>query len=130
MISGTMINVTRMDSKGRISIPFALRHSMRLSHGDELMLTMGSKELRLMPRGIGNLELKVKFRDRTNVSGALVSVMQVLAKHRADVINSEVQMHDGCAGWRAVVDADDFKKLKSEIACLKSIKAFSIKKNF
>lgn len=122
------LNVTRMDSKGRISIPMALRHHMRFSQGDELTLRMESNELRLSPVGSGNTELKIKFKKSANVSGALSGVMRVLSRHRADIINSEVQMGDS-AGWRAVINTEDYKQVKSEIEELETVKEFWIKKN-
>ena len=130
MISGPMrLSVTKMDSKGRISIPLALRHYMRLSQGDELMLKTESKELRLMPVGMGNTELNIKFKKSSNVSEALCNIMHVLSKNRIGVINSEVKMLGGYTGWRAVVDIGDYKNLRNEISELKEIKDVSIKKN-
>lgn len=128
--SGSMrLNVTRMDSKGRISIPMAVRHYMRLSQGDELMLSAQANELRLMPVGTGNTELNIRFKKFTNVSDALCRIMRVLSGRKITIISSEVQMIDGHAGWRAVLDVSDYKKLKSEIAGLNSVKELSIRKN-
>lgn len=120
--------VTKMDSKGRISIPLALRHHMRLGQGDELMLSAESKELRLSPVGGGNAELNVKFRKSANVSESLANVMRVLSKNKIDIVNSEVQALEGRANWRAVVDTADYKKLKNEIAELEGVQDFSLKK--
>ena len=44
------LNVIRMDSKGRISIPFFLRNLLELDHGDHLMLKMnGKNEITITP---------------------------------------------------------------------------------
>ena len=42
-------NVSRMDAKGRISIPFSLRHLLRLEFGDKLVIDMTDHELVLIP---------------------------------------------------------------------------------
>lgn len=44
------LNVIRMDSKGRISIPFFLRNLLELDYGDQLILeTNGRKEITATP---------------------------------------------------------------------------------
>ena len=37
------LNVIKMDSKGRISIPFFLRNLLELDYGDQLILKMNEK---------------------------------------------------------------------------------------
>ncbi|MBI2971898.1 MAG: AbrB/MazE/SpoVT family DNA-binding domain-containing protein [Candidatus Aenigmarchaeota archaeon] len=50
------INVTTMDSKGRISIPFHLRNLFGLDIGDELVIDMNEqKEIVLVPLKAGDM---------------------------------------------------------------------------
>ena len=93
------------------------------------MLSAQSNRLRLTPVGGGNAELSIRFKKSANVSSALSDVMRVLSRHKIDIVNSEARMLDGHAEWRAVIDTNDYKNLKSEIAGLNSVKDLSIRKN-
>ena len=129
MISGSMrLNVTRMDSKGRISIPIGLRHYMRLREGDKLVLRAQSSELQLLSEDAGNAELFIRFNKSVAISEALADVMHIISKHKINIASSEAQMLDEGACWQASIDAADCKKLKNELAQLKNVKEVSMKK--
>ena len=55
-------NIIKMDSKGRISLPFSLRNLMGLNSGDKLVLETNKKEITATPvMKTGNTKIKIVF---------------------------------------------------------------------
>jgi len=121
-------NITKIDSKGRVLIPFHIREYLGLEEGMELMVVNnGNKELKIFPLFKGKCaEVKVLIKDSP---GALAKTSEVFAKHKADILMSQSKtLEKGkLAEWSAILDiseCDNLKKLKDDIKSLKIVKNF------
>ncbi|MBI4014719.1 MAG: hypothetical protein HY365_02070 [Candidatus Aenigmarchaeota archaeon] len=91
---------TKVDTKGRISLPLGARSVADMTSGDEIILELsGNREITLTPVSIkqGNAEVSAKF---TDFSMGLRKTVHVLCSYKADIIKSE-SSRDGT--WKALV---------------------------
>jgi AbrB family looped-hinge helix DNA binding protein len=123
-------NITKVDSKGRILIPFHIREYLGLTEGSEIIIiNNGSKELRIFPLFKGkNAEIHILMKD---VIGTLGKITETVAKHNVDVLMSESKTIERgkIAEWVALVDTsncEDIKALKDELNSLKLVKDVKI----
>ncbi|MFH0832753.1 MAG: hypothetical protein V1900_03485 [Candidatus Aenigmatarchaeota archaeon] len=107
--------ITRLDSKGRVSIPFYLRKLLNLDNGDEFMVKVSSNEgINVIPLN-NKRKIEITLRD----SGQLKDVSEFLRKNRIDVLSSEIGTIRKRMVWSAILDYDgDIKKLKRDILFL------------
>ena len=124
-------NVVKVDSKGRIIVPFHIRDYLGLREGTEMLVINNEKrELRILPLLENASEISVTIDD---VPGALSSVLEVVSKSSVDIITSlSKTLEKGkTAQWEAIVDIEkckDIKKLETELRQLKAVRKAKVGK--
>ena len=121
------MQMKKIDSKGRISIPSSVRSFLGIEEGDKFIVTAGKKDIKLLPMSSnGNIEMQMRFAS----TDALVGVMDVLSKNKIRILRSS----SSGDRWRAVLDAQgtNEKKIAKEISDMKDVlhvKTRSLNKN-
>lgn len=124
-------NVVKVDSKGRIIIPFHIRDYLGLNEGTELLIINDEKrELRVLPLLENASGITVTM---TDVPGSLSSILNVLAKNSVDIITSlsKTLQKGKAAQWEAIVDVSkcrNAKRLERDLKKLKTVKKVSVEK--
>jgi len=109
--------IVKIDSRGRITMPFSIRDSVRLSEGMYVMLIadLDKKEVRIVPFADPEaklVELRITF---TDAPGALAKAADVLARQGVDLLSSESRTlrRGESAEWVVIADVSKCKcKLK------------------
>lgn len=119
-------NVVKLDSKGRIIVPFHIRDYIGLKEGTELIIVNNEKrELRIFPLINGNTaQVRVIMSD---VHGSLSKIMTAIARNNVDILMSMSRTIERgkTAEWSAIVDLSDCKnpkKFESDISKLDVIR--------
>lgn len=112
-------NVVKVDSKGRIIVPYHIRDYLGLREGTELIVTNNEqKELRIFPllEGTASVELLL-----TDVPGSLAKVLDVVSRNRAEILMSVSKTIERgkLAEWNAILDISKAKRKKLEGALRK-----------
>lgn len=114
-------NVVRLDSKGRIILPYHIRDFLGLKKGSELLiLNNEKKELKIFPlRDKKTAKLRVTLSD-----DSFSRILNVLDKHNINILMSigKTIEKDKLACWEAIVDFNDSKQLKKMEKELRSLK--------
>ena len=111
-----MMQLTKIDSKGRVSIPSSMRNYMGIEKGDSFIVAADNKNIRLMPvSNSGNVEVLMKFSSME----ALANAINTIAKNNAKIVYSSGSSDK----WHAILDTNeiDEKKVIRRIASLKNI---------
>ena len=124
-------NIGKLDSKGRLLIPFYIRDYLDLNEDSKLMMiNNGKKELKLIPIVEGqNAKIKLQLKD---IHGSLAEAAKVISGHNIDILMSKSKTIEKgkLAEWEAVIDTADFKKdlkeLESQLNDLKIVKSVKI----
>ncbi len=123
-------NIVKIDSKGRLLIPFHIRNYINLDNNSEVMLiSNGNKEVKLIPMVEGeNATIDVLMKDE---HGSLSKTIDVLSKHSIDILMSHSKTIEKgkIAEWSAMLDISDckdIKKLEQEMTKIDSIKKFEV----
>ena len=129
-IGGNMenFNIVKIDSKGRMIIPFQLRDYLRLKEGTQLIITNNeNKELRIIPIVGNTAYLEVMFKDDV---GSLVKLINITSKHKADILmsTSKTIERGKLAEWNAIIDTSscDLQKLEEILSKLTIVKKIKI----
>lgn len=112
-------NVVKIDSKGRIIVPYHIRDYLGLQEGTELIITNNeSKELRIFPLLKGTASIDVLIAD---APGSLAKVLDVVSKNRAEILMSisKTMERGKLAEWNAILDISKAKRKKLEGALKK-----------
>ena len=123
-------NVVKLDSKGRIILPYHVREYMGLKEGVELLISNNEKkELRIFPLICGTAELRIVMAD---VPGSLSRILNIITKHKIDILMSTSKTIEKgkIAEWNAIIDTNhckDTKKLETELKRMIVIKKFELK---
>jgi len=119
-------NVVKLDSKGRIIVPFHIRDYLGLKEGNELIIVNNEKkELRIFPLINGNTaHVRIVMSD---THGSLAKIMGSLSKNDADILMSMSRTIERgkIAEWSAIIDVSECKntkKLESELSELDVVK--------
>ena len=106
-------NITRLDSKGRITVPFHIREYMGIKDGSEfLIINNENKEIRVFPLLKGKIaHLKIVISDRP---GSLSKILNLVAKNNLDILTSTSKSIERgkTAEWTAIVDISMCKNIK------------------
>ncbi len=106
-------NVVKLDSKGRIIVPFHIRDYIGLKEGTELIIVNNEKrELRIFPLINGNTaQVRAVISD---VHGSLSKIMTAIAKNNVDILMSMSRTIERgkTAEWSAIVDISECKNPK------------------
>ncbi len=119
-------NVVKLDSKGRIIVPFHIRDYLGLKEGNELIIVNNEKrELRIFPLINGNTaHVRIVMSD---IHGSLSKIMNALSKNDVDILMSMSRTIERgkIAEWSAIIDVSEcknVKKLESELGELDVVK--------
>ena len=125
-------NIVKLDSKGRIILPYHIREYLGLKEGIELLISNNEKrELKIFPLFVGKTaEVNVMIDDKI---GSLNKIIDVIEKNKIHILmsTSRVVEKGNLAEWSAVVDTsklDDIKKLENDLKALDVVKKVWIKK--
>lgn len=106
-------NIVRIDSKGRIIIPFHIRDYLGLKEGTELIVSNnGRKELKIFPLLENTAQVEILLSD---TPGSLAKILDVLTAHNADILmsTSKTIERGKMAEWVAILDISECKSVKS-----------------
>jgi AbrB family looped-hinge helix DNA binding protein len=125
-------NVVKLDSKGRIIVPFHIRDYLGLKEGTELLVTNNEKrELKILPLMNGKTsEIKIMLSD---LPGSMAKIVNTIARHNVDVLMSMSQTIEKgkSAEWTAMVDTSnckDIRKLEKHLLSLDVVKKVEVEK--
>ncbi len=109
------MKLARIDSKGRISIPSAMRNYLGIEKGDSFIVASGKKNIKLVPMSSnGNVEIEMEF---TSIN-ALASAINLLAKNKIKIVSS----NSSAGRWHAVLDVQKSeRKIIKKISSLRNI---------
>lgn len=121
-------NVVKIDSKGRMIIPFQLRDYLRLKEGTQVIITNNeNKELKIIPLLDSTVYIEVIFVDEP---ASLMKIIDIISKNKIDILmsTSKTIERGKLAEWNAIADAasSNVAKLEADFASLKMIKKFKI----
>ena len=123
-------NVVKLDSKGRIILPYHVREYMGLKEGVELLISNNEKkELRIFPLISGTAELRIVMAD---VPGSLSKVLNMIAKYKIDILMSTSKTIEKgkIAEWNAIIDTNqckDTRKLEADLKRMTVVKKFELR---
>ena len=112
-------NVVKVDSKGRIIVPYHIRDYLGLQEGTELIVTnYEQKELRIFPLLKGTASIDVLM---TDAPGSLAKVLDVVSRNKAEILMSVSKTIERgkLAEWNAILDISRSKRKKLEGALRK-----------
>ena len=125
-------NVVKVDSKGRIILPFHIRDYLGLKEGVELLVANNEKkELKIFPLINGkSAEVKIMLYDRP---GSMTKILSILERDNANILMSTSKTLEvgELAEWSAVIDiskSKDIKKIEKELKSLDVVKKIEMKK--
>ena len=124
-------NVVRVDSKGRIIVPFHIREYLNLKEGTELIVSNnGKKEIRIFPLNSSTANVYITFNDSP---GSLAQLLGVISKHKVDILMSmsKTVIKGKTAEWMAIIDTTkcEPKKLEKDMKALNNVRSVVIKGN-
>lgn len=108
------IKVTRVDSKGRITIPFSLRKQLGLNYGDRFRIKTSRKdEVIVAPLSSEGAKIDLMLRDYEH----LEDITKILGKKKINIVNSEIKAIGKKLRWSATLNYDgNIKDLKKKIS--------------
>ena len=114
------INITKIDSKGRVLIPRYLRESLNVSEGKEIIILPDAKknQIKILPLSDShNLRVTLSLID---TPGSLAGIANILARYNIDIITSESKTITSGqkAEWNIIMD---ISKCKKDIEGIKNI---------
>lgn len=123
-------NVVRLDSKGRIIIPYHIRELLDIEEGAEfVIISHENGEIKMVPLLKGNTaEINVHVED---TPGNLAKITELLARHNISIIMSQLKIIERghLAEWHSLVDISrcpEIKKLKQDLSASRIIKKFDV----
>ena len=120
---------TKLDIKGRISLPAELRNTSGMHVGEKLILeTAKGNELIISSENLksGNFNIKLIFSD---FSKGLYKTMKTLAKIKTNILKSQSTTGDGKTTWDALIHThEDAKTINKRLVGIKEIKKLKIAK--
>ena len=126
-------NVVKLDSKGRIILPFHIRDYLGLKEGIELLVANNEKkELKIFPLINGkSAEIRIMIQDKP---GSVTKLLSVLERCKVNILMSSSKTLEigELAEWSAVIDLSsngDIKKIEKELKSLDVVKKVEINKN-
>ncbi len=106
-------NIVRIDSKGRIIIPFHIRDYLGLKEGTELIVSNnGRKELKIFPLLENTAQVEILLSD---APGSLSKLLDSLTTHHVDILmsTSKTIERGKLAEWVAILDTSACKSMQA-----------------
>ena len=123
-------NIVKVDSKGRILIPFHIRNYIELNENSEVMFVEnGKKELKIIPILPGeNATVTAVIKDQP---GSLAKLLDIVSNNNIDIIASRSKTLDAHknAEWSAMLDVTsckDIKKFQQELSRLDTVEKVEV----
>lgn len=123
-------NVVKLDSKGRLIIPYHIRELLDVREGAEFAIVSNhNNEIKLMPLLKGRVEeISLLMSD---TPGALARIMELIASKNADIVMSQSRSVERgvLAEWHAIIDINgckDFKKLVNDVGRLDVVRKIEV----
>jgi len=123
-------NVVKLDSKGRILIPYHIRELLDIADGSEfLIMSNYNGEVKLLPLLKGKTaEIRIMVEDKP---GNLTQITQILAKANIDIVMSQMKVLERghLAEWHAITDiskCENPKKLNADLSKVPVVKRITI----
>ena len=130
MTNNKNFNVVKLDSKGRIILPFHIRDYLGLKEGVELLVANNEKkELKIFPLVNGkSAEIKIMVYDKP---GSMTKLLSILEKEKVNILMSTSKTLEigELAEWSAVLDISqsrDIKRIEKELKALDIVKKVEI----
>src|SRR3989338_1008392 len=120
------INVVRLDSKGRLLIPYHIREMMSLNNRTEMMIINNEmKEIRVFPL-LNNSAMKLKLVLKDS-PGSVSVAARTLAEHKLEILMSEIKVIEKgkTAHWLAILDVSKCQNINASRKALESLDAVS-----
>ena len=102
------LNITKIDSKGRILIPVHIRNFLKVESGADIVFIPDNEtnQLKILPL-VKEKTAEFKF-VLSDSPGSLASIAEILAKHSINIIISESRSIDNqIAEWNVIADTSD-----------------------
>src|SRR3989338_1548967 len=121
---------TKVDTKGRVSLPMEIRNLVDMRYGDELVLeTAGKRELVISPVTMrrANTSVDIVF---TDFSSGFMKAVKTLADAKADILRSESKTGTGSVRWNALVHMNHsyLQRMTKRLEKIEEISDFKISK--
>ncbi|MBN1330115.1 MAG: AbrB family transcriptional regulator [Candidatus Heimdallarchaeota archaeon] len=131
-----VVEIVRVDTRGRITMPTSLRETLGIAEGMHVMLIgdLEKHEIRILPFADPEATL-VEFQiTLTDEPGSLAKIAAILAENRVDLLTSQSRtLRKGRnAEWFVIADVSkcsiDMKMLEQKIVASKSAERVLMKK--
>lgn len=122
-------NITRLDSKGRILVPFHIRDRLGLKEGTEVLIADNANELKIFPLANNIAEIRIMLND---APGFLAKILEILDKYNINILMcmSKTLERGKLAEWNSIADiakCKDIKKMERKLLSMDFIKKVEIK---
>jgi len=123
-------NIVKLDSKGRILIPYHIRELLDMDSGSEFIIMSNyNGEVKLLPMVKGKTaEIRILMEDKP---GNLTQLTQLLGKANVDIVMSQLKVIERghLAEWHAIADVSECpnpKRLSTDIAKVSVVKKVTV----
>jgi bifunctional DNA-binding transcriptional regulator/antitoxin component of YhaV-PrlF toxin-antitoxin module len=123
-------NIVKLDSKGRLLVPFHIREYLDLKDGAEfIVLNNEKKELKILPLTKGETaEIKILMSDSP---GSLAKIVDKLSDMNVNILMSQSKTIERgeLAEYHAIADISqckDVKKISNDVSHLKNVKKVEV----
>ena len=124
-------NIVKLDSKGRIIVPYHIRDHLGIVEGQEVVITDNEhREIRIFPLMKGKTAVMHILMD--DKPGTLSRIISIVAETNADIVSSisRTLQKGQSAEWTAILDTThcngEIKKLEKKIGRMKIIKKVEV----
>ncbi|MHA1221060.1 MAG: AbrB family transcriptional regulator [Candidatus Heimdallarchaeota archaeon] len=108
-----IVDVVRVDSRGRITMPSSLRETIGISEGMHVMLVgdLEKREIRIVPFADPEADLYEIHITLTDIPGSLAKAAAIIAENNVDLLTSQSQTlrRGQSAEWYVVADISKAK---------------------
>ena len=123
-------NIVKLDSKGRLLVPFHIREYLDLKDGAEFIIVNNEKkEMRILPLVKGKTaEIRILMNDSP---GSLAKIVDKLAEEGVDILMSQSKTIERgeLAEYHAIADISnckDLKKITNDMSHLKNVRKIEV----
>jgi len=92
---------TRIDSKGRISIPYYMRSMLGIDDSSKLKIAASEREIFLTPSG-ESIKARIRFRNFPS----LLRAMKIIAENKINIAHNQLVNFGSVVEWSAVLEGD------------------------
>ncbi len=109
------MNITKLDAKGRISIPLHLRNHLSIMPGDTIKIARTANEIFIIPvTAAGTIAIDAEVESLDDIK----KLFALLSQYDAHVVSSTAVRANAKSKWRIIVDNVEITTMKKKIAAL------------